>query len=164
MDKGPHKTNAARLLDRARVAYRLVQYEVDPDDLSATHVAATVGVAPEVIYKTLVLTGDRTGHFACVIPANREVDVKKAASVSGNKKAEMLPLKELLPTTGYIRGGCTAIAMKKPMPVFVQADCLAYPEFFVSAGQRGLQLALAPSDYIAFTGATAADICSDSII
>lgn len=164
MDKGLHKTNAARLLDRARVAYRLVAYDVDPSDLSATHVAATLGADPTTIYKTLVLIGDRTGTFACVVPGNREVDLKKAAAASGNKKAEMLPLKDLLPTTGYIRGGCTAIGMKKPMPVYIQEDVLELSEFYVSAGQRGLQIAIAPTDYIAFTSATPADVCSETIL
>ena len=106
---GIQKTNAARLLDRAKIAYRLVPYTVDPDNLAADHVAAELGEDINCVYKTLVLHGNATGHFVCVVPGNREVDLKKAAKVSGNKKAEMIHMKELLPATGYIRGGCTSI-------------------------------------------------------
>lgn len=158
MAKEQKKTNAARLLDQAKVAYELVAYEVDPDNLAATHVAESLGEPIEAVYKTLVLLGDKTGYFVCVVPGAEEVDLKKAASVSGNKKAEMIPMRDLLGITGYIRGGCTAIGMKKPFPVFLQEDALLLDSFYVSAGQRGLQLKLAPSDYQAFTKATAADI------
>lgn len=151
------KTNACRLLDKAGVKYSLVPYEVDPDDLAAEHVARKIGEDPSTVYKTLVLRGDRTGHFVCVAPADKEVDLRRAAAVSGNKKAEMLPLRDLLPTVGYIRGATTAIAMKKPFPVFLQQEAAELPVFFVSAGQRGLQLRIAPADYIAFTEATVAD-------
>lgn len=156
--KDTPKTNAARLLDCAGIAYRLVPYEVDESDLSAVHVAAQLGEPVEAVYKTIVLRGDRTGHFVCVVPADAEIDLKKAARASGNKKADTIPMKELLPTTGYIRGGCTAIGLKKPMPVFIQEDVTHLPHFYVSAGKRGLQLCLTPADYIAYTGATAADL------
>lgn len=155
------KTNAARLLDRARIAYELVPYKFDPEDLAAQHVAEELGEPIEQVYKTLVLHGDRTGHFVCVLAGNREVDLKKAAKASGNKKAEMIHVKELLPLTGYIRGGCTAIGMKKPFPVFLQQDVAAFDIFYVSAGQRGLQLKLSPKDYISYTGATLCDIAAD---
>lgn len=155
------KTNAARLLDKARIPYSLVPYEVDPDNLAATHVAEQLGEPIERVYKTLVLEGDRTGHFVCVIPGDAEVDLKKAAKVSGNKKAELIPMKMLLPLTGYIRGGCTAIGLKKPFPVFLQQECRQFDIFFVSAGERGLQLALNPTDYIAYTQATVCDIITD---
>ena len=112
------KTNAARILDREGVTYRLVPYEVDPDNLAADHVAESLGEPVERVFKTLVLRGDRTGLFVCVIAGNREVDLKKAAKISGNKKAEMIAMKELLPATGYIRGGCTAIGMKKELPAW----------------------------------------------
>ena len=108
---GIQKTNAARLLDRAKIAYRLVPYTVDPDNLAADHVAAELGEDINCVYKTLVLHGNATGHFVCVVPGNREVDLKKAAKVSGNKKAEMIHMKDLLPTTGYIRGGCSPLGM-----------------------------------------------------
>lgn len=168
-DNGPEKTNAARLLDRAGIPYQLVPYDVDPDDLSAVHVAATLGEEPERVFKTLVLTGDRGGnsarsvkgaiaHFVCVIPAAEEVDLKKAAKAAGMKKAEMLPMKELLPLTGYIRGGCTPVGMKKQFPTFFHTSALSFEKIFISAGQRGLQLELSPKDIIDFTGAQVADL------
>ena len=155
------KTNAARLLDRAGIKYELIPYEVDPDDLAATHVAEQLGEDISLVYKTLVLHGDRTGHFVCVIPGDREVDLKKAAKVSGNKKAEMIAMKDLLAVTGYIRGGCSPIGMKKPFPIFIQEDALSHGRIYVSAGQRGLQIAIAPDRLITFTGATACDIIND---
>lgn len=157
----PEKTNAARLLDRAKIAYRLVPYQVDESDLSATHVAATIGEDPAQVFKTLVLHGDRTGgggYFVCVIPAAEEVDLKKAARAAGMKKAEMIPMKELLPLTGYIRGGCTPVGMKKPFPVFFHRTINDFDKIFMSAGQRGLQLEIAPADIIGYVGGTAADI------
>lgn len=161
-EKDIQKTNAARLLDRAGVAYTLVPYEVDPDDLSAPHIAATLGEPIERVYKTLVLNGDKNGHFVCVVPGDATVDLKKAARVSGNKKAEMIAVKELLPLTGYIRGGCTAIGMKKPFPVFLQQDCRDFDLFYVSAGQRGLQLCLNPQQYAEYVGATFCDVIPES--
>ncbi len=108
-----NKTNALRLLDKAGIKYDTQSYEPDENNLEATHIARQVGVSPDIVFKTLLLRGDKNGVFVCIIPANCEVDLKKAAVVSGNKKAVMLPLKELLPTTGYIRGGCSPIGMKK---------------------------------------------------
>ena len=142
------KTNAARLLDKAGIKYDLVPYEVDENDLAAAHVAEQLGEPLEQVFKTLVLEGDRTGHFVCVIPGGGEVDLKSAAKVSGNKKCDLIPMKELLPLTGYIRGGCTPIGMKKPFPTYIHASCLDYPYIYISAGQRGLQLKLAPNDLI----------------
>lgn len=152
------KTNAARLLDRAKIPYRLVPYTVDPDNLAADHVAAELGEDINMVYKTLVLHGSNTGYFVCVVPGNREVDLKKAAKVSGNKKAEMIPMKELLPTTGYIRGGCSPLGMKKAFPTFVQRDALELEEFYVSAGVRGLQIAVNPKSLIDYIRATPADV------
>ena len=111
-----NKTNAARLLDKAKIAYELIPYEVDEKDLSAIHVAASLGEDIEQVFKTLILHGDKTGYFVCVIPGEHEVDLKLAAKVSGNKKCDLIPMKELLPLTGYIRGGCSPIGMKKPFP------------------------------------------------
>lgn len=142
------KTNAARLLDKAGVAYELIPYEVDETDLSAVHVAASLGEDIERVFKTLVLRGDKNGHFVCVIPGEHEVDLKLAAKASGNKKCDLIPMKELLPLTGYIRGGCTPIGMKKPFPTYIHASCLHYPFIYISAGQRGLQLKLDPNDLI----------------
>ena len=148
-----NKTNAARLLDKAKIAYELIPYEVDESDLAATHVAESLGEPIERVFKTLVLKGDRNGHFVCVIQGDKEVDLKLAAKVSGNKKCDLIPMKELLPTTGYIRGGCTPIGMKKPFPTFIDESCLVFDYIYISAGQRGLQLRLAPTDLIAYTRA-----------
>lgn len=148
-----NKTNAARLLDKAKIAYELISYEVDENDLAATHVAESLGEPIERVYKTLVLKGDRNGHFVCVVPGDKEVDLKVAAKVSGNKKCDLIPMKELLPTTGYIRGGCTPIGMKKPFPTFIDESCLEFDYIYISAGQRGLQLRLSPTDLISYTSA-----------
>ena len=147
------KTNAARLLDRAKIEYELIPYEVDESNLAATHVAEQLGEDIRSVFKTLVLKGDRSGYFVCVIPGNMEVDLKVAARISSNKKCDLIPMKELLPTTGYIRGGCTPIGMKKPFPTFIDESCLEFDYIYISAGQRGLQLRLSPSDLIAYTRA-----------
>ena len=143
-----NNTNAARLLDKAKIAYELIPYEVDENDLSAIHVADSLGENIEQVFKTLVLHGDKNGHFVCVIPGEHEVDLKLAAKASGNKKCDLIPMKELLPLTGYIRGGCTPIGMKKPFPTYIHESCLNYPYIYISAGQRGLQLKLDPNDLI----------------
>lgn len=156
------KTNAARILDRLGIKYELISYPVDPDNLAADHVADELGEPVEKVYKTLVLRGDRTGLIVCVIAGNREVDLKKAAAASGNKRCEMLPLKELLPATSYIRGGCTALGMKKPYPVFVSDEMPHHSDIFVSAGVRGMQIHLSPADYIRAVDATTADITSST--
>lgn len=143
-----NKTNAARLLDKAKIAYELIPYEVDENDLSAIHVADSLGENIEQVFKTLVLHGDKNGHFVCVIPGEHEVDLKLAAKASGNKKCDLIPMKELLPLTGYIRGGCTPIGMKKTFPTYIHESCLNYPYIYISAGQRGLQLKLDPNDLI----------------
>lgn len=152
------KTNAARLLDKAKIAYSLIPYEFDPDDLAAQHVADSLGEDINRVFKTLVLRGERNGIFVCVVPGNCEVDLKKAARAFGDKKAEMVAMKELLGLTGYIRGGCSPIGMKKPYPVFIHATASDFDSIYISAGQRGLQLCLAPSDLVAFTRATVADL------
>lgn len=154
------KTNAARLLDRAKVAYELIPYAVDEEHLAATHVAEQLGEDIACVFKTLVLKGDRTGHFVCVLPGDCEVDLKAAARVSGNKKVDLIPMKELLPTTGYIRGGCSPVGMKRPLPTFIHTTATAHPFIYISAGVRGLQLKLAPEALIAYVGATVADIAA----
>ena len=151
-----NKTNAARLLDKAKIAYELIPYEVDENDLSAVHVADSLGENIEQVFKTLVLHGDKNGHFVCVIPGEHEVDLKLAAKASGNKKCDLIPMKELLPLTGYIRGGCTPIGMKKPFPTYIHESCLNYPYIYISAGQRGLQLKLDPND---LTKEVHAEVC-----
>lgn len=147
------KTNVARLLDVAGIEYELVPYEVDENDLSAPHVAAQLGEDPALVFKTLVLKGDKTGYFVCVIPAEMELDLKVAASISGNKSCAMLHVKDLLATTGYIRGGCSPIGMKKPFPTYICEAANLYDYIFVSAGIRGLQLKIAPSDLFSYTSA-----------
>lgn len=152
------KTNAARLLDRAKIAYELVPYQVDENNLAATHVAEQLGEDIETVFKTLILEGDRNGYLVCVVPGHHEVDLKAAARVSGNKKVEMLPMKELLPTTGYIRGGCSPIGMKKRFPTYIHTTCNDHPFIYISAGVRGLQIRIAPADLIKFVDAQVADI------
>lgn len=152
------KTNAARLLDRAKIAYELVPYRVDEEHLAATHVAEELGEDIGSVFKTLVLRGDRTGYFVCVVPADHEVDLKAAARVSGNKKADLIPMKELLPVTGYIRGGCSPIGMKRAFPTYIHSSCLGLSEIYVSAGVRGLQIRITPDALIAFTRAETADL------
>ena len=147
------KTNAARLLEAAGVRFELVPYEVDENDLAAGHVAEQLGEPIEQVFKTLVLRGDRNGLFVCVMPGDMEVDLKLAAKISGNKSAAMIHMKELLPETGYIRGGCSPIGMKKPLPTYIHESALLYDFIYVSAGVRGLQLKLKPEDLISFIGA-----------
>lgn len=152
------KTNVARLLDKAKVAYELVPYEVDESDLSAVHVADSLGEDINQVFKTIVLMGDKVKYFVCVVPGDAEINLKMAAKVSGNKKCELLPLKELLPLTGYIRGGCCPIGMKKHFPTYIHQSCLDFAYIYVSAGQRGLQVRLAPSDLIAQSRAEVAEL------
>lgn len=147
------KTNAARLLDKAGITYELIPYEVDESNLAADHVAEQLGQNIEQVFKTLVLRGDKNGLFVCVIPGNFEVDLKVAAKISGNKNCDLIPMKELLPNTGYIRGGCTPIGMKKPYPTFIHESALLYDHIYISAGLRGLQLRISPQDLLDFTGA-----------
>lgn len=152
------KTNVARLLDRAGITYTLIPYTVDEAHLAASHVAAQLGQDVACVFKTLVLRGDRTGYFVCVIPGNHAVDLKAVARISGNKKADLVPLKELLPLTGYVRGGCSPIGMKKRFPTYMHRTALDYAAIYVSAGIRGLQLRIAPQDLIACASAEVADI------
>lgn len=158
MAKRIEKTNAARLLDRAKIEYELVPYAVDESNLAATHVAEELGEDIATVFKTLMLRGDRQGLFVCVIPGDKEVDLKAAARVSGNKRAEMLAMKELLPTTGYIRGGCSPIGMKRPLPTYFHSSALEHERIYISAGVRGMQIAINPNDLIAFVGAEVEDI------
>ena len=156
-----NKTNVARLLDKAKVAYQLVPYEVDENDLSATHVADQLGENVAQVFKTLVLHGDKSGYFVCVIPGADEVDLKKAAKVSGNKSCEMIPVKELLPLTGYIRGGCSPIGMKKQFPTVFHATAAALPAIMVSAGRIGHQVQCDPQALLSLLRAKTADIIVD---
>ncbi len=158
-----NKTNVSRLLDKAKIKYEMVPYEVDENDLAATHIADQLNEDIKQVFKTLILHGDRNGHFVCVIPGDDEVDLKKAAKASGNKKVNMIPMKELLPTTGYIRGGCSPIGMKKAFPTFFHESCASFDYIYVSAGQRGLQIKINPLELIKYVRASMADlICEDS--
>jgi len=152
------KTNAARLLDAQSINYELAEYEVDENDLSATTLARKLGQDVEQIFKTLVLRGDKTGVFVAVVPGNAEVDLKKAAKVSGNKNCAMVQQKELLGLTGYIRGGCSPLGMKKTYPIYIHETCQLFDQIYISAGQRGLQLKLNPEDLIRMTGAEVCDV------
>ena len=147
------KTNAARLLDAAGIKYDLIPYEVDENNLDAGHVAAQLGEDLDRVFKTLVLRGDKSGLFVCVVPGSTEVDLKAAAKISGNKNCEMIHVKELLPLTGYIRGGCSPIGMKKPYPTFIHESAELYDYIYISAGVRGLQIRISPADLISFVGA-----------
>ena len=140
------KTNASRILDELGVAYTLLTYAVDEDDLSVVHAADALGLDPACVFKTLVARGDRTGIVVACIPVAAELDLKALARVSGNKSAELLPLKELLPTTGYVRGGCSPVGMKKRFPTFIDDSAEPLPRIAVSAGARGVQFFLKPAD------------------
>lgn len=153
-----NKTNVARILDTKKIDYELVPYTVNEEDLSAIHIADELGENIEQVFKTLILRGDKTGLLVCVIPAGKEVDLKKAAKISGNKKTEMIAMKELLPLTGYIRGGCSPIGMKKPFPTWFHPTCTGFPYIYVSAGVRGLQLKISPRDLINVIGAGVEDL------
>ena len=152
------KTNAARRLDDLKIAYRLVEYTVDEEHLDAVHVAAEVGMPAAQVFKTLVVRGDKTGVIFACIPGGGELDLKALAKVSGNKRAELVPLKEVLPLTGYIRGGCSPIGMKKKYPTFIDETCILFDEIAVSAGVRGEQVILNPQDLVQYIEATEADI------
>lgn len=155
---GISKTNVVRLLDKAKIAYELVPYIVDENNLAATHIAEQLNEDIKQVFKTLVLKGDKTGYFVCVIPGDEEVNLKKAAKVSGNKKVDLIPMKELLSITGYIRGGCSPIGMKKPFPTFFHNTCMSFDYIYVSAGIRGLQLKINSSDLVNYVRANLAEL------
>lgn len=153
-----NKTNAARFLDTLHISYELVPYIVDENDLGAEHIAHQLHEPIEQVFKTLVLRGDKIGIFICAIPGNLEVDLKLAAKLSGNKNCDMIALKELQPLTGYIRGGCSPLAMKKKYPVYIHNSALDQQTIYVSAGIRGIQIKIAPADLIKAAEATVGEI------
>ncbi|HIT63319.1 MAG TPA: Cys-tRNA(Pro) deacylase [Candidatus Ventrimonas merdavium] len=155
------KTNVMRLLDAAGIPYRSKEYEVDESDLSGVHAAEMLGQDPDSVFKTLVLKGEKTGYLVCCIPVAEEVDLKKAARAAGDKKVEMIPMKELLPVTGYIRGGCSPIGMKKKFPTYIEETAMLFDEIAVSAGMRGVQILLDPEDLKAYVQAEYADLTKD---
>lgn len=147
------KTNAVRLLEAAGIPFELGEYEVDEDDLSGVHAAELIGMPPEQVFKTLVARGDRNGIAVFCIPVAEELDLKRAAAVSGNKSLQMVHVRELLALTGYIRGGCSPVGMKKQYPTYVDETCILFDRIAVSAGRRGLQLFISPDALCRFLGA-----------
>ena len=152
-----NKTNACRILDQKKIAYELIPYEVDENDLGAQHIADQLGEDIDQVFKTLVLKGDKMGYFVCVIPGNDELDLKKTARATGNKNCDLIPMKELLPLTGYIRG-CSPVGMKKQFPTFIHETCELFDYIYVSAGVRGLQFKLNPQDLIQVVDMKVADL------
>ena len=152
------KTNAIRLLEQAGIDYEARMYPVDESDLSGTHAAEVLGLPAGPVFKTLVLRGAKTGYFVCCIPVDQEVDLKKAAKAVGDKKAEMLPMKDLLPVTGYLRGGCSPVGMKKKFPTFFDASAQKWERISVSAGTRGEMVLVGPERLRALTGAMYAEL------
>ncbi len=150
------KTNAMRILDQMKIPYTWTEYEVDESDLSGVHAAQSMGLDPKSVYKTLVAKGSRTGCHVFVIPVDAELDLKKCAAAAGDKDMAMIPMKDLLPATGYIRGGCSPIGMKKTFPTHLDQSAEGKERIYVSAGKRGLQIALFPGDLLRATGGSIA--------
>ncbi|WP_308599828.1 Cys-tRNA(Pro) deacylase [uncultured Dysgonomonas sp.] len=148
------KTNAVRLLDKEKIEYKLIPYQVDEFDLSAIHVAEQLHEPVEQVFKTLVLKGDKSGYFVCIIPGAEELDLKAAAKISGNKSCDMIPMKGLLNITGYIRGACSPIGMKKLFPTYIDKSYEVFEYIYISAGKRGLQIQLNPLDLIQIVSIT----------
>ena len=160
MAKKIEKTNAARLLDKAGIKYNLIPYEVDENDLAVQHVADCLSQDIERVFKTLILHGDKAGYVVCVVPGDMEVDLKALAKASGNKKVEMIAMKDLLAVTGYIRGGCSPIGMKKRFPTYFHSTATDFDHIYVSAGVRGLQIEISPARLISFVEGTIAEVAS----
>lgn len=152
------KTNAMRLLDAAKISYRAVEYDYDENDLGGCHVAEETGMDPDRVFKTLVVRGEKKGIMVFCIPVSCTLDLKKAAKAAGDKKVEMILMKELLPLTGYIRGGCSPIGMKKKYPTFIDETAILYDEIAVSGGQRGLQVVLHPENLMNYAEITPCDL------
>jgi Cys-tRNA(Pro)/Cys-tRNA(Cys) deacylase len=155
------KTNAVRILDGLKIAYELREYDVDPDDLAAESVAEKIALSAEQVFKTLVARGDRNGVCMAVIPGNYELDLKALANATGDRKIQLVPLKEVQPLTGYIRGGVTALGAKKDFPVFLDETAEIFDVISVSAGVRGTQILIRPSDYIRAVNATVTAISTE---
>ncbi|MBQ9067690.1 MAG: Cys-tRNA(Pro) deacylase [Eggerthellaceae bacterium] len=153
-----HKTNAMRLLESAGIVFDVVAYEVDESDLSGVHAAAAIGADPDTVFKTLVLSAQSGGHVVCCIPVAAELDLKKAARAAGEKSLQMLPMKQLCAVTGYVRGGCSPLGMKKQFPTFVDETAVLFDRIGVSAGERGLQILANPEALALATGAQFADL------
>ena len=147
------KTNAMRMLDAAKIKYEIMEYVPDENDLTGTYMAEQIGLDENIVFKTLVAVGDKTGHIVFCIPSPAEIDLKKAAAATGNKKIEMVHVKDLLGLTGYIRGGCSPIGMKKKFPTYIDESAANLERFTVSGGVKGAQLLVSPADIIKYTNA-----------
>ena len=155
------KTNAMRILDAAKIKYEIKEYIPDENDLTGTHIAAQIGLAPEIVFKTLVAHGDKTGYVVFCIPSCREIDLKKAAAVTGNKKIEMVHVKDLLALTGYVRGACSPVGKKKKFPTYIDKSAEAFEKITVSGGMKGAQLLLSPAELIPFAEAKICEVTRD---
>ena len=153
-----NKTNAMRLMDAAKIPYRAVEYEYDENDLVGEHVAAVTGMNPDQVFKTLVARGEKKGILVFCIPVSCTLDLKKAAHAAGDKKVEMIHMKELLGLTGYIRGGCSPVGMKKKYPTFMDETAELYDEIAISGGARGLQMVLSPMSLMEYADITSVDL------
>lgn len=163
MSSGVKKTNAMRMLDGAKIPYEVRTYEFEETDLAGVHAADAVGMPYETVFKTLVARGDKTGFVVFCIPVAEELDLKKAARASKNKSVELLHVKDLLPTTGYIRGGCSPVGMKKQFPTLIDETAQLFDDIYISGGRLGLTLKLNPEDLVSFLGATFANICREDL-
>ena len=159
MSTKQHKTNAMRKLETEGIEYEPMSYEVNESDLSGVHAAQVMGMDPDMVFKTLVCKAASGGHVVCCIPVAEELDLKKAARAAGEKSLEMLPLRDLLPTTGYVRGGCSPLGMKKQFPTLIDETAILFDRIGVSAGERGLQMLLAPDDLASILDAPMVDLC-----
>ena len=163
MAKKEKKTYVMRILDKEKISYETKSYDYDEDDLSGVHAAAELGYDPDMVFKTIVTHGDKTGPVVFCLPSEKEIDLKAAARVSGNKSVEMIHVKELPGLTGYLRGGCSPIGMKKAFPTFIDESCHHHAAISISAGQRGRQVVLSPDDLISLIGAKTADLTAKLI-
>ena len=156
-----NKTNAMRMLENAHIDFTPLEYEVDENDLSGMHIAKQLSMDPDMMFKTIAARGEKRGIMVFCIPVSCEIDLKKAASASGDKRVELLPVKELLAITGYIRGGCSPIGMKKNYPTFIDETCILFDKITVSAGVRGCQLLLETEKLVPFIEATVCDLTKE---
>ena len=160
-DHNAAKTNVTRLLEAAGIPFRTFEYEVDENDLSGMHIAEQAHVDPAAMFKTLVMKGERNGYFVCCLPVNDELDLKKVAKAFDDKKCDLIPMKSLRDLTGYVRGGCSPIGMKKKFPTFIDETAILFDEIYINAGMRGLMVIVEPSALIEYVGAKAVDLVKD---
>ena len=161
LERHTEKTNVTRLLEAAGIPFRTFEYEVDENDLSGMHIAEQAHVDPACMFKTLVMKGERNGHFVCCLPVNDELDLKKVAKAFDDKKCDLIPMKTLRDLTGYVRGGCSPIGMKKKFPTFIDETAILFDEIYINAGMRGLMVIVEPSALIEYVGAKAVDLVKD---